>query len=136
MSEEVNVVQETVEDLNEILRVRREKLSDLVEEGRNPFEIVKYDQTHHTKEILDNFDAMENQEVSLAGRMMSRRDMGKLSSAIFRTVTVKSSFTFVSTISVKRNSLALRSLISVISSALRVSFSAHAAVRFPSTAAR
>ncbi|MBR5479186.1 MAG: lysine--tRNA ligase, partial [Clostridia bacterium] len=77
MSEEVNVVQEGMEDLNEILRVRREKLSDLVAEGRNPFEIVKYDQTHHTKEILDNFDEMENQEVCLAGRMMSRRDMGK-----------------------------------------------------------
>jgi len=77
MSEEVNVVQETVEDLNEILRIRREKLSDLMAEGKNPFEIVKYDQTHHTKEILDNFDTMENMEVSLAGRMMSRRDMGK-----------------------------------------------------------
>ena len=77
MSEEVSVVQEGMEDLNEILRVRREKLSDLVAEGRNPFEIVKYDQTHHTKEILDNFDEMENQEVCLAGRMMSRRDMGK-----------------------------------------------------------
>ena len=77
MSEEVNVVQEPVEDLNEILKIRREKLANLMEEGRNPYEIVKYNQTHHTKEILDNFEQMENCEVSIAGRMMSRRDMGK-----------------------------------------------------------
>ena len=77
MSEEVKAVAETTEDLTEILKVRREKLANLVEDGRNPFEVVKYNQTHHTKEILDNFDALENSEVSLAGRMMSRRDMGK-----------------------------------------------------------
>ncbi len=77
MSEQVKTAQEGTEDLSEILRIRREKLSDLVADGRNPFEIVKYDQTHHTKEILDNFETMENQEVSIAGRMMSRRDMGK-----------------------------------------------------------
>ncbi len=77
MSEEVKAVVETTEDLNEILRIRREKFANLVADGRNPFEVVKYDQTHHTKEILDNFDELENSEVSLAGRMMSRRDMGK-----------------------------------------------------------
>ena len=76
MSEEVNAPQ-TAEELHEILRIRREKLANLVREGNNPFEIVRYDQTHHTKQILDHFDEMENQEVSLAGRMMSRRDMGK-----------------------------------------------------------
>ena len=77
MSEEVNAAQATGEDLHEILRIRREKLANLIDEGRNPYEIVKYEQTHHTKEIVDHFDTMENQEVSIAGRMMSRRDMGK-----------------------------------------------------------
>lgn len=77
MSEEVNAVVETEEDLSEILRIRREKLNTLISEGQNPYEIVKYNQTHHTKEILDNFEEMEGAEVSLAGRMMSRRDMGK-----------------------------------------------------------
>ncbi len=77
MSEEVKAVVETTEDLNEILKIRREKFANLVADGRNPFEVVKYNQTHHTKEILDNFDELENSEVSLAGRMMSRRDMGK-----------------------------------------------------------
>ena len=65
------------EELSEILRVRREKLDTLVNEGRNPFETVTYDQTHHTQEILDDFEAFEGKEVSLAGRMLSRRDMGK-----------------------------------------------------------
>ncbi len=80
MSEQTNIpeVQEqTAEELSEVLRVRREKLDKLVEEGRNPYETVTYNQTHHSKEILDNFDELEGQEASLAGRMMSRRDMGK-----------------------------------------------------------
>ncbi len=67
----------TQEDLNELLRIRREKLDSLCKEGRNPYEIVKYEQTMHSKEILDNFDELEGKEASLAGRMLSRRDMGK-----------------------------------------------------------
>ncbi|MGI5999153.1 MAG: lysine--tRNA ligase, partial [Lutispora sp.] len=66
-------------NLNEILRVRREKLKALKEAGKNPFDIVKYDVTHHSDEIKDNFEAMEGQFVSVAGRIMSKRDMGKAS---------------------------------------------------------
>ncbi len=77
MSTEETMINEQVEDLSEILKIRREKLSRLVESGENPYSIVKYDQTHHTTEVVENFDTMEGSEVSLAGRMMSRRDMGK-----------------------------------------------------------
>ena len=66
-------------NLNEILRVRREKLKALKEAGKNPFDIVKYDVTHHSDEIKNNFEEMEGQFVSVAGRMMSKRDMGKAS---------------------------------------------------------
>lgn len=66
-------------NLNEILRVRREKLKALKEAGKNPFDIVKYDVTHHTDEIKNNFEEMEGKFVSVAGRIMSRRDMGKAS---------------------------------------------------------
>ncbi|HCJ58568.1 lysine--tRNA ligase [Lutispora sp.] len=66
-------------NLNEILKVRREKLKSLKESGKNPFDIVKYDVTHHSDVIKDNFDTMEGQLVSIAGRIMSMRDMGKAS---------------------------------------------------------
>ncbi len=67
------------EDLNEILRVRREKLSDLQAAGRDPFKITKYDATHHSMEIKNSFEALEGKSVSVAGRMMSKRVMGKAS---------------------------------------------------------
>ncbi|MBQ0125279.1 MAG: lysine--tRNA ligase [Clostridiales bacterium] len=67
------------ERVNEILKVRREKLAAMVENGKNPFEITKYDVTHHSSDIKDNFDTLENQEVSIAGRLMSKRIMGKAS---------------------------------------------------------
>lgn len=66
-------------NLNEILKIRREKLEYLKSIGRNPFEILNYDQTHHSNEIKDNFDEMEGKDVSIAGRIMSFRDMGKAS---------------------------------------------------------
>jgi len=66
-------------NLNEILKIRREKLEQLKAMGRNPFEILKYDQTHHSKDIKDNFEEMEGKDVSIAGRIMSFRDMGKAS---------------------------------------------------------
>ena len=66
-------------NLNEILKIRREKLEQLKEMGRNPFEILKYDQTHHSKDIKGNFEEMEGKDVSIAGRIMSFRDMGKAS---------------------------------------------------------
>lgn len=67
------------QDLNQLLKVRREKLADLQENGKDPFQITKYDTTHHSQEIKDQFDGLEGQTVSLAGRMMSKRVMGKAS---------------------------------------------------------
>jgi len=67
------------QDINQLIKVRHEKLSDLQEDGRNPFEIVKYDVTHRSQEIKDNFEALEGQTVSVAGRIMSKRVMGKAS---------------------------------------------------------
>lgn len=64
---------------NEILRLRREKLENLRAEGRDPFVITKYDVTHHSEEIKEDYDALEGKSVSVAGRMMSKRVMGKAS---------------------------------------------------------
>ncbi|HOJ48694.1 MAG TPA: lysine--tRNA ligase [Bacillota bacterium] len=77
MSEEVQNTNETGENLNDILRIRRQKLADLQKAGKNPFHIVKYDVTDHVADIKENFEAYENKDVSIAGRIMSRRDMGK-----------------------------------------------------------
>ncbi len=70
---------ETQQDINQLLKVRREKLAALQEAGRDPFRITKYDVTHHSQEIRDNFDALEGKTVSVAGRVMSKRVMGKAS---------------------------------------------------------
>ena len=70
---------ETEAELTEVLRVRREKLAQLVEDGKDPFQITKFDVTHHSAEIKDGFDALEGKEVVVAGRMMSKRVMGKAS---------------------------------------------------------
>jgi len=67
------------QDLNQLRKVRREKLADLQENGKNPFLITKYDVTHHSMEIKDNFEEMEGKDVSIAGRIMSKRVMGKAS---------------------------------------------------------
>ena len=67
------------QDLNQLRKVRREKLAELQQNGKDPFVITKYDQTHHSKEIKDNFDELEGKQVSIAGRMMSKRVMGKAS---------------------------------------------------------
>lgn len=66
-------------ELNEILKVRREKLKELQEMDKDPFEIVKFDKTHSSKEITDHFESMEGSTVAVAGRLMSKRDMGKAS---------------------------------------------------------
>jgi len=71
--------QNTQQDLREILQIRRDKLKALQDEGMNPFEITRYDVTHHAQEVKDNFDALEGQTVSLGGRLMSKRGMGKVS---------------------------------------------------------
>ncbi len=67
------------QDINQLLKVRREKLAALQEAGKDPFQITKYDVTHHSQEIRDNFDALEGKGVSIAGRVMSKRIMGKAS---------------------------------------------------------
>ena len=66
-------------DTNELIKVRRQKLADLQAAEKNPFEIMKYDVTHHSKEIKDNFEELEGKEVAVAGRLMFKRVMGKAS---------------------------------------------------------
>ncbi|MBQ6603372.1 MAG: lysine--tRNA ligase [Eubacterium sp.] len=74
-----NQNQDQEQDLNHLLAVRREKLAELVAAGQDPFAITSYDVTHHSQEIKDNYEALEGSEVSIAGRMMSKRVMGKAS---------------------------------------------------------
>jgi len=78
MSEIIENINEQ-QDLNEILQVRRNKLQELQKAGKDPFHIVKYDVTHRTSQILMDFEGHENKNVSLAGRLMSKRGMGKSS---------------------------------------------------------
>ena len=77
MGEESNRQQE--QDLGQLLKVRREKLAALQEKGKDPFQIVKYDVTHHSMDIKEHFEEMEGKSVSVAGRIMSKRIMGKAS---------------------------------------------------------
>ena len=79
MADETNRTDTQQQDLGELLRIRREKLKALQDEGRDPFQITKFDVTHHTQDIKDNFDALEGSEVSVGGRLMSKRGMGKVS---------------------------------------------------------
>lgn len=67
------------QDLNQLLKVRREKLAELQADGKDPFKIVKYDVTHHSQDIKDQFEELEGKDVTIAGRMMSKRVMGKAS---------------------------------------------------------
>ncbi|MBQ4530466.1 MAG: lysine--tRNA ligase [Lachnospiraceae bacterium] len=67
------------QDINQLLKVRREKLADLQAAGKDPFEITKYDVSHHSMEIKDNFAELEGKTVTVAGRIMSKRVMGKAS---------------------------------------------------------
>lgn len=67
------------QDINQLLKVRREKLAALQEKGKDPFQVMRYDVTHHSQEIKDNFDSLEEQNVSIAGRIMQKRVMGKAS---------------------------------------------------------
>ena len=76
MAEQKNVQEQ---DINQLIKVRRDKLKELQENGKDPFQITKYDVTNHSTDIKDNFDAFEGKEVSIAGRMMFKRVMGKAS---------------------------------------------------------
>ena len=66
-------------DMNHLMEVRKEKLDKLKEEGKNPFEITKFNKTHKTKEIIDNYEKLEGKDVTVAGRIMAKRIMGKAS---------------------------------------------------------
>jgi len=77
MSEQNKAIQEP--DFNQLRKVRREKLAELQSNNKDPFAITKYEQTHHSQELKDDFDVLEDQEVSIAGRIMSKRVMGKAS---------------------------------------------------------
>lgn len=77
MAGQQNQTQE--QDINHLLKVRREKLQELQENGKDPFKITKYDVSHHSQEVKDNFEELEEKEVTIAGRMMSKRVMGKAS---------------------------------------------------------
>ena len=81
MAEQQNQNQNQVveEDLNHLLKVRREKLAELQESGKDPFKVTKYDVTVHSSEIKENYEVWEGKEVSIAGRLMSKRVMGKAS---------------------------------------------------------
>ena len=81
MGEQKNAQQKNTQepDLNQLRKVRREKLADLQANGKDPFVITKYEQTHHSQEIKDHFEELEGKKVSIAGRMMSKRVMGKAS---------------------------------------------------------
>ena len=76
MAEQKNVQEQ---DINQLIKVRRDKLKELQENGKDPFQITKYDVTNHSTDIKDDFDAFEGKEVSIAGRMMFKRVMGKAS---------------------------------------------------------
>jgi len=75
MSEEIKVVEQ---ELSELLQVRRDKLKALQDEGRDPFHVTKFNRTAFSKEVIDNFEEMEEKPVSVAGRIMSKRGMGKV----------------------------------------------------------
>ncbi len=81
MSENQNNVNEEVveQDVNQLMKVRREKLEKLQAEGRNPFEITKFNKTHTSKQIIDHYDELEGKDVTVAGRIMAKRIMGKAS---------------------------------------------------------
>ena len=70
---------ELEQDVNHLIQIRKEKLQELTNNGKNPFEITKYNRTHTSKEVKDNYDDLEGKDVSVAGRIMSKRIMGKAS---------------------------------------------------------
>ncbi len=83
-NEKINVTQEEAErELSEQTRIRREKLANLVSEGKNPYEKVKYARTHTSQQVIDNFEELDGKTVAIAGRMTIRRIMGKASFAKF-----------------------------------------------------
>ena len=90
MSENENKNNEEMElDLNKLMQVRKEKLDELQNEGKNPFDIKKYDRKHTSKQIKDNYEEFEQKDVSVAGRIMAKRIMGKASFCTIQDSTGK-----------------------------------------------
>ena len=83
MAEEILNAQTQEQELSEILQVRRDKLKALQDEGRDPFNNTKFERTAYSADVKDNFETMENQTVSMCGRIMAKRGMGK---AIFADI--------------------------------------------------
>ena len=126
MNENKELQAESAQERSELLQIRRDKLAALRAEGRDPFLQTRYDRTSDSRTILENFDALENQDVSVAGRILSKRDMGKAS---FCHILDQQGQLQVY---VKIDELASKSWISAISSALRAMCSAPAGARSPS----
>jgi len=119
MSDERNNIQseKPEQNLNELLAIRRQKLADLQSEGMDPFAITKYEVTHHSTDVKNNYEILEGKEVSIAGRLMSKRVMGKAYSVTFRTSPARFSATSHATVSALTNMQDSKSTISAISSA-------------------
>ena len=81
--------QEQELDINQLMKVRREKLEKLKQEGKNPFEITKFNRTHTSKQIVDNYEELEGKDVTIAGRIMAKRIMGKASFSRLRWKNTK-----------------------------------------------
>ena len=79
MSEKETINQQQEQDVSQLLQIRRDKLAALQERGMDPFQITKYNQTHHSSDIKENFESLEGKTVSIAGRLMAKRIMGKAS---------------------------------------------------------
>lgn len=126
----------TQQELSEQNRIRREKLAQMQEAGKDPFQIVKYDVTHHSDEIRANFDALENKDVCIAGRLMSKRIMGKAS---FCNIQDRNGLmqSYVSKNDIgEEDYAAFKNMTSVISSASRALYSKQKQARFPYTQKR
>lgn len=117
-------------DVNQLRKVRREKLADLQANGKNPFEITKYDVTCHATDIKENFEEMEGKHVSVAGRVMQKRVMGKASFCNILDLSGIFSLMLQETVSEKSHIRISRNWISEISSVLKVKYSRLRPVRF------
>ena len=134
MSDQTNQQQpvQTEPSLSELLQIRRDKLTELQKAGKDPFAITRYDVTHHSSEVKENFEQMEGQTVRLAGRLMSKRGMGK---AVFSDLQDGAGriqlYVRIDDVA-KRPWPPLKSTISATSSAWRVRYSAPNGEKSPS----
>ena len=125
MAEQQNAKQQNAKepDLNQLLKVRREKLAELQAAGKDPFQITKYDVTAHSEDVKADYAEWEGKEVSIAGRMMSKRVMGKASFCNVQDLKGNIRATLRVMTWVKKHTKTSSVWISVISWALKVSSS-------------